>query len=180
MDSEYTPTTLGYAILGLLHQEQRSGYAVRKVFENSPIGHYSSSPGAIYPALRRLQQAGLILQVAPQGKKVFSTTPDGAAMLTVWLDKPIEQEDVVKHLPELLLRFAFMDNLVAKSRKVLFLKRFKEEIDIYIDRLAQFRESERHSMPLHGRLALDNGIESYKAHSSWAVHALKALEGDET
>ena len=184
-DSTYTPTTLGYAILGLLQQEPRSGYGVRKVFETTPMGHYSSSPGAIYPALRRLQQEGLVHQIADpvqpsRDRKVFSTTPQGVAALAAWLNKPIAQEDVVRRLPELLLRFAFMDHLVAGPQKVLLLRSFKGEIDVYIGRLAQLREAERDAMPLPGLLALDNGIECYKTHSRWAIHAIKTLEGNET
>ena len=55
-----TPTTLEYALLGLVHAEPRSGYDLCKVFETTPMGHYSSSPGAIYPALKRLEGAGLV------------------------------------------------------------------------------------------------------------------------
>ena len=47
---------LGYAILGLLKDRALSGYDVRQEFTSSPMGHYSDSPGAIYPALKRLPQ----------------------------------------------------------------------------------------------------------------------------
>ena len=41
-------TPLSYALLGLMQMEPRSGYALRKVFETTPLGGYSSSPGSIY------------------------------------------------------------------------------------------------------------------------------------
>jgi len=47
-------TVLGYALLGLLQQKAQSGYELRKVFAETAMGNYSSSPGAIYPALERL------------------------------------------------------------------------------------------------------------------------------
>ncbi len=53
-------STLGYALLGLVHGEPRTGYAIMKIFRTTPMGHYSGSPGAIYPALRGLQRDGLI------------------------------------------------------------------------------------------------------------------------
>ncbi|MDH5368031.1 MAG: PadR family transcriptional regulator, partial [Cyclobacteriaceae bacterium] len=53
-------TSLDYAILGLVHILPQSGYAIRKQFELTAIGNYSSSPGAIYPALKRLQKFGLV------------------------------------------------------------------------------------------------------------------------
>ena len=40
-------TSLGYALLGLIHLQPQSGYGLRKVFESTPMGHYSWSPGAI-------------------------------------------------------------------------------------------------------------------------------------
>ena len=48
-------STLGYALLGLVHGEPRTGYAIMKIFRTTPMGHYSGSPGAIYPALRASQ-----------------------------------------------------------------------------------------------------------------------------
>jgi DNA-binding PadR family transcriptional regulator len=50
-----TITTLGYALLGLIRAEPRTGYALRMVFETTPMGSYSSSPGSIYPALKSLE-----------------------------------------------------------------------------------------------------------------------------
>ena len=53
-------TTLGYALLGLVAGEPQTGYALMKTFTTTPMGHYSGSPGAIYPALRRLEGAGQV------------------------------------------------------------------------------------------------------------------------
>ena len=43
------PTSLEYALLGLIHMQPQSGYDLRKIFETTPMGHYSSSPGAMAP-----------------------------------------------------------------------------------------------------------------------------------
>ncbi len=53
-------TPLGYALLGLVRLRPRSGYDLRRVFESTPMAYFSSSPGAIYPALGRLERGGLI------------------------------------------------------------------------------------------------------------------------
>ena len=47
---------LGYALLGLIHQQPLSGYDVKKIFASTPMAGFSDSPGAIYPALRRLEK----------------------------------------------------------------------------------------------------------------------------
>jgi DNA-binding PadR family transcriptional regulator len=54
------PTPLEYAVLGLLHQSEQSGYDLRKVFAATALGNYSSSPGTVYPALKRLEKRGLV------------------------------------------------------------------------------------------------------------------------
>src|SRR5690606_8869973 len=53
-------TTLEYALIGLIRECPRSGYELRKVFVETAMAGYSGSPGAIYPALRRLEADGLI------------------------------------------------------------------------------------------------------------------------
>lgn len=53
-------SVLGYALLGLLQQQDRSGYDLRKIFSASPMTSFSDSPGSIYPALRRLEQQELV------------------------------------------------------------------------------------------------------------------------
>ena len=151
-----------------------------KYFETTPIGHYSSSPGSIYPALRRLMQEGLIQQIeasslSSSSKKKFSLTQAGIESFIAWLNKPVSREDVINHLADLVLRFAFMGDLVDTARKVAFLTAFIEETDSYIAELKQFRKSANTSMPLHGLLALDHGIESAKADSRWARGALKVI-----
>ena len=51
---------LGFALLGLLEERPRSGYDLRKVFAQTAMGTFSDSPGAIYPALGRLEKRGLV------------------------------------------------------------------------------------------------------------------------
>ena len=177
--NEYIPTTLGYAILGLIQRESMSGYQIRKEFETTPLGHYSSSPGSIYPALRRLQQEGLLQRVsvskAASSKKKYTLTTSGLASLVDWFNKPVTREEVVNGLDDLLLRFAMMGDLVDRSRKTVFLNDFKREAEAYIATLRLFRTSASVSMPLNGLLALDHGIESYKTHARWASYALEAI-----
>ena len=51
-----------FAILGLLHEAPMHGYELRKRLA-SPLGAFRAfSYGSLYPALRRLQRAGLIVE----------------------------------------------------------------------------------------------------------------------
>lgn len=175
---ETATTALGYALLGLIHERPRSGYDLRKVFASTPMGHYSSSPGAIYPALRRLEQQRMISgrvdrSKALRPKQIYRPTSAGTRLFTAWLERPVTQEDVIWRMDELLLRFAFMSFLNDPSKTRAFLTSFISEID----RCSRELESERRAMPgkvsLHGRLALESGIESYRAHARWGRRALK-------
>ncbi len=60
MNENNNISTLSLAVLGLIVQRPRSGYDLRKVFSTTPMGHFSSSPGAIYPALIRIEKNGWV------------------------------------------------------------------------------------------------------------------------
>jgi Predicted transcriptional regulators len=60
MTKQNTESCLSLAILGFLSIEPASGYGLRKIFLNTAARGYSASPGAIYPALQRLEAEGFI------------------------------------------------------------------------------------------------------------------------
>ena len=173
-----TPTTLGYALLGLLHQEPRSGYDLRKIFETTPMGHYSGSPGAIYPALRRLKQQGLIEGQVDRTKslrprEVFQPTEAGTEEFRKWLAQDIQREDVIWRLDELMLRFAFHSFLESNTATRKFLTSFVAEVDGYIKELRQQLKIVPTETPIHGKLALELGVELYQAYRRWTRKALE-------
>lgn len=174
------PSSLGYALLGLIHQQPRAGYALAKVFTTTPMGHYSGSPGAIYPALRALERAGLIRGRVERGgtlrpKRVFSPTRKGLAELRRWLGPPVSGDDVIWRLDELMLRFAFMDRLLSRAQTLRFLESFRDAVDVYVAILETHRAETASTMSLHGRLALESGIAGYQTQARWARHALGTL-----
>lgn len=171
-------TTLGYAILGLLHVEPRTGYALRKVFETTPMGHYSSSPGAIYPALKRLEQRGLASSQVDNStklrpKQVYSTTEAGIEMLRSWVSQSVKKRDVVHDMGDMMLRFSFMGTLVSDQVTYQFLSQMADSIDLYIAELEQLLPDMPAAPLPHGRLALMSGIENYRAQAKWARLAMR-------
>lgn len=171
------PTLLDYAILGLIQDIPLSGYAIRKLFEETALGNYSSSPGAIYPALKRLQSLELIKKVslAKTNKTAFKITKEGILMLKKWFLKPLEKTEVERKTDELLLRFAFMETLVDYNQKLDFLTSFRELLRTYIKELKNFYSNESGNMPLHGRLAFQHGIDSNEATLKWCKKAITQL-----
>ncbi len=171
------PTLLDYAILGLIQDQPLSGYAIRKLFEETALGNYSSSPGTIYPALNRLQKFELVKKNfhGKNGKIGFEITTNGIRILKNWFLKPVEKIEVVKKTDELLLRFGFMEALVEKSQRINFLASFQNLLSVYIKELQAFYDKESINMPLHGRLAFQYGIDSNKTTLKWCKKAISQL-----
>ena len=174
---QFNITSLDYAILGLIHQEPLSGYGIRKQFETTALGNYSSSPGAVYPALDRLQKLGLVIKsrIADQKKDKFNCTDKGIATLKQWLLLPITIANVSKKTEELLLKFAFMDKLLNKHQKLEFLEAFQSQLKIYLEELKAFHAKEGDNLPLNGRLAFEHGIASYTATLKWCKNAITTI-----
>jgi DNA-binding PadR family transcriptional regulator len=168
---------LGYALLGLIQQKPRSGYDLRKTFAESAMGNYSSSPGAIYPALERLQVSGVVRSevqetVGLRRRRVFRITRTGEAELKNWLGQPIVRADVMRGAGDLLLRFAFLEPVLGAEAAVTFLQSFRAELKAYVPELKSYLRQNEQLMPLSGRLALESGISGYTALQKWTEHAI--------
>lgn len=169
---------MDYAILGLIHQEPLSGYGIRKQFETTAIGNYSSSPGAIYPALDRLQKLGLVIKslLKNHKKEKFSCTSNGIKTLKKWLLQPIEIIDVAKNMDEILLKFAFTDKLLDTNQKINFLTSLQQQLEIYVKELGEFHLNAGPNLPLNGRLAFEHGLASYNTSLMWCKSAITTLK----
>ncbi len=166
-------TLLDYIILGLVQYEALSGYRIRKMFEETALGNFSSSPGTIYPALKRLEKYECVEKVLKPGTSNahFHITSKGVLVLKEWLSEPIEREDIQKRIHVLLLRFSFMETLIRKNQKIDFLISFRDLLKIYIQELQDFTQ-QTNDMQLHGKLAVQHGIDSYKTTLKWCKMAL--------
>jgi DNA-binding PadR family transcriptional regulator len=172
---------LGFALLGLLHQQPMSGYDLRKMFASTALGSFSDSPGAIYPALKRLEMRGLVrgtveTSIGIRQRRIFRNTAKGQSDLKGWLRKPVTRDDVVRRVDELMLRFSFMDSTLGESRSAAFLNELIEQITDYIPSLKQYLEAHAPEMPMSGRLALECGVYGYEAQLKWAKAALTAYK----
>jgi DNA-binding PadR family transcriptional regulator len=69
-------------LLQLIAEEPRHGYDLIKAMEERSGGHYSPSPGVIYPALALLADEGLIAEQASEDqRRKFAVTEAGRAAL---------------------------------------------------------------------------------------------------
>ena len=171
-------TLLDYAILGLLKADSLSGYQIRKIFETTALGNFSSSPGTIYPALKRLEKFDLIerKKESTTNKARIHLTSIGLDVLKEWLLKAPDITIIAKNVDELLLRFAFMDHLVTRDQQVAFVQDFRQLLRPYIQELTDYREQEFSNMTSTALLAFDHGIMSYKTTLKWCDITLKKLK----
>lgn len=168
---------LGYALLGLLHQKARSGYDLRKIFASTPMGTFSDSPGAIYPALQRLEKRGLVRgQLQPSSgrrrRRVFRPTASGRRSFRAWQRKVVSADDVIHRADELLLRFSFMDETAGPAQATRFLTSLTRELRRYTPSLREYLKAHARQMPLSGRLALESGVRSYEELLRWSRSSL--------
>jgi DNA-binding PadR family transcriptional regulator len=174
-------STLSLAILGLISQRPLTGYDLRKIFLTTPMGHFSSSPGAIYPALRRIEEADWIRGDASAGRTrrqrmVYEITARGRKALKEHLSQSVTEEDVVWQMDDLMMRFAFMDGVVGREKTLRFLRDFAARIDAHVADLRGYLESARSILPACGRLAMENGIQGYEMNAQWARRAIQELQ----
>lgn len=177
-----TPTkipALGYALLGML-QKPSSGYDLRKVFSSTSMKTYSDSPGAIYPALRRLERDGLIRGTVEEGsglrrRQIFRLTAKGVSELKKWIALPITREDVGSGLKTIMLRFAFSETVMGADASVELLKSLQSALTPYLQHLREQLPMLK-AAPMSARLSLECGIRSYESLSEWTHYALATYE----
>ncbi len=138
------------------------------------MGTFSSSPGSIYPALKKLVKAGLIEKREPAAghKQLFHITASGQREMKAWLCAPVTHAEVANSVDLALLRFAFLQNVNDPEVTRKFLASFISAVRVQIESLESYIASpDGGSLSLHGRLALEHGLRSYKAHLDWGIHA---------
>jgi DNA-binding PadR family transcriptional regulator len=69
------------AILLLLAEQPRHGYEILTELADRSDGQWQPSPGSIYPVLKRLARDGLVQPTQQDGKRVFTLTDEGAAVV---------------------------------------------------------------------------------------------------
>jgi DNA-binding PadR family transcriptional regulator len=183
MNEKISISTLSLAILGLIAQKSRSGYDLRKVFSTTPMGHFSSSPGAIYPALKRIEKSGWIRGSIDNNKElrprmVYRITAKGLDMLKQHLRQTVTKDDVIWRMDDLMLRFAFMDEVAGREYTLKFLQEFLAETKSYLCTLRQYQDQIKGTIPATARLAMENGINNYQMNVRWAERAIEKLTKD--
>ena len=178
MSGRRSITVLEHALLGLLYEKASSGYDLRKIFGSTSMGSFSDSPGAIYPALRRLEKKGLVrsrLQTASgRRRQIVSLTPEGTAELKAWIAVPVSPDDVLRDLREFMLRFAFSETVLGAAAAVELLRGLESTLKVVLGSLNEQMDLLKPKMPLSGVLTLESGIRGHESLLQWCKHAQQA------
>jgi DNA-binding PadR family transcriptional regulator len=78
-----------YLILEILSERPRHGYDVISALEDKSGGRYRPSPGSVYPTLQLFEQGGFVTSADADGKRVYTITESGRALLAA---RPAEAE----------------------------------------------------------------------------------------
>jgi hypothetical protein len=101
-------------------------------------------------------------------RRLYKLTAKGLAALKGWLKRPITRNDVSRNDEDVMLRFAFVDEVLGPAQTLRFLRELEQEIAAYLPTLKQFLKAHASEMPQSGRLALECGIEEYATRLRWA------------
>ncbi|RYE59441.1 MAG: PadR family transcriptional regulator [Hyphomicrobiales bacterium] len=129
-------TELEGAVLSEIHHRHHdTAFQVRRAFQTSPSIEWSGSAGAVYPAIRRMADAGLI-KTAPitTGRKGVRLTlsADGIAALVAWMCDPVRAASV--GVDPFRLRAGLWATLDSESRADT-LRRLQHSVDAELERL---------------------------------------------
>ncbi|MGH3161103.1 MAG: PadR family transcriptional regulator [Streptosporangiaceae bacterium] len=173
-------TDFEQVLLGVIASEPRSGYGLKKMFNSSPASVYQPSPGALYPALRRLEERGLLraeeqVSSGRRALRLYRVTDAGLAGYLEWLRRPVDPETVAAELGQHLMRFSLMENFLERAEVIAFLADLGGALDGFVAGMEQFAASRRGTLRQHAVLALEHGIAIHRASLEWVRSAMTAL-----
>jgi DNA-binding PadR family transcriptional regulator len=97
-DRPFQKGDLKYVILGLIADKPRHGYEVIRSLEERSHGFYAPSPGAVYPTLQFLEEAGYVSSSEQDGKKTYAINEEGRRFLE---ERKDFADGIKKHMSDL-------------------------------------------------------------------------------
>jgi DNA-binding PadR family transcriptional regulator len=183
-----TKSKTGYVILGLLNEENLSGYEIKKIVDTRLSFFWSESFGQIYPELKRLASGGLIT-VCEANTSVDSTnskqsikyqiTGPGRLELQEWLKKPVDKE-IVRY--ELLLKLYF-SNTASSATMLQHIREFDLNHRRQQQLFDKFEEQLKQNLGVHSNhsrilMVLSFGQKLWEAYANWSEQTIALLEQD--
>lgn len=176
-------TTLEYILLGVLSIEPQSGYSINSTLQNG-LYRWKASPGATYPALKRLEKNGIIaseIQVVndTQSRKVYHLTPQGEELLDQWIMAPPTNNELSEEHNIMLVKFLFAESRLPREQVLAFLDAYEKRMDIFDSKLRIMYPFTKDVASNHQKLIYRSIAMERIVHRRWITSARNALQGDE-
>ena len=166
--------TLGHALLGVLAEGPRTGYALVRHLAQSIAYAWPASHSQVYPELAKLREAGLIRErgAAPRGGRVYEITEAGLEEVRRWL-RETEPSRTVRNEAALRLFFLW---LLEPEEAEAYLRGEAEQAHATLEQLERIAEQEDPDNPKTRayRTALELGLHTARARLAWAEQAITA------
>ena len=171
---------LELAVLGLVSKGAPcTAYWIRRQFQASPSSFFSGSAGAVYPAVKRLEERSLVKASArSEGRRnsqAYRLTAKGKAALESWLTPPLPAEDVAFTMDPIRTRVYYLEALSPEERR-----RFVEEALAQAKRRVVVVEAESEERRLSGdRFSYLGGlgvVHEARSRVRWLAQLRRALD----
>lgn len=164
-------------ILGLLMEKERTGYELNQVFSAIFSHFYKTSYGMIYPALKKLQAAGLVkkelvIQEGKPNKNIFSVTEAGREEFLNYLTTDFSPET---RESEFLVRMYFGGNVMDAT----LLKWLEKEIRLKQEAITQLKSdflTWEPVMSFSQKISYEIGLRQYEAEIEILESKMKELQ----
>lgn len=181
---ERSLTDFEQVLIGWIAIGPQSAYDLKKLFSATPASVYQPSPGALVPALRRLERWGL-LSVEPdeteghRPRRLYRLTESGWVRHHEWLRQPIDPAAVGRDLGQHLVRFVMMERTLPPAEVLDFLSQLANALEYFVDGIEQYAAST--SFPdRHPLLALEHGARVHRASLEWVRSTMAVLAAAST
>ena len=172
-----------FVILGLLQEEDLSGYDIKKIIDIRMSFFWQESYGQIYPELSKLKEEGLIEQALSENtgkakveKIKYRITLEGSQALKSWMEAENEKDTIRS---EFLLKMYFATEQNWEEMKG-HLKEFKAQADQKMVLFQMFQQELNRDIDMHNNhrqilKVLDLGLRQAKLYSDWSGEMLEEL-----
>lgn len=175
-----------YVLLGLLQEEELSGYEIKRIIDGRMSFFWHESFGQIYPELSRMIEEGLIDFSSIESKEKtkrekirYKITSKGEEELKRWMEAENEKDTIRSEF--LLKMFLSTDKNTEEMRRHII--QFKEQSEQRMELFNLFDEQLNRDIEIHNNhkqilCVLNLGIRQAKLYIDWSKEMLKRMEGE--
>ncbi len=170
-------------LLGFLGRGDLTGYEIRHLMQRSVGFFFGASYGSIYPALKNLEEAGLVrstlvVQEDRPNKKVYEITPEGRERFRARLAEEMPADDGYRS--ELLMHLFFGEEHEG-GRLLEMVEAYEARCEAKLEELHGVEEEFGEVMSPYQRMCLLSGLSHFRSRLDWAAEVeeqLRVLAGE--